>query len=143
MAALKPGPAGPEVTPYQVQAREQALREKPPTASDRAFPRLVLGEAQHPKVFGPIAGPALSFEDRLALCEAIVVDPGNAIIPPRFLDWRKTKAAHDLGDGRFAVVLTNDFVIAVGPEAPASEAEAEGDEPAADVETKGKKGRKS
>lgn len=113
------------MTPYQVAAREQALREKPPTASDRAFPPLTLGEAKHPKVFGPIAGPALSFEDRLALCNATVVDPGNAIIPPRVLDWRKTRAAHDLGDGRFAVVLTNDFVIELVPEAPPADAEAD------------------
>ena len=37
------------------------------------------------------------------------------------LDWRKTRAAHDLGDGRFAIVLTNDFVIEAVPATPAVE----------------------
>lgn len=121
MAAQKTGPAAPEVTPLAIQEREKALRTNPPKPSDRAFPALIIGATKHPKVFGEIKGEALSYEDRLALCAAVIVDAGDAIIPPKALDWRKTRAAHDLGDGRFAIVLTNDFVIEAVPSAPAVE----------------------
>lgn len=122
MAAQKSGPAAPEVTPLAIQSRERELRENPPTSSGRSFPPLAPQAPKHPKVFGAIKGEALSYEDRLALCEAVIVAPGDGeLIPPRALDWRKTRAAHDLGDGRFAIVLTNDFVIEAVPTAPAVE----------------------
>ncbi len=104
----------------EVQAREKALREQPPAPSARAFPKLTLQSPKHPKVFGPINGPALSYEDRLALCGAVIADPGDGeMMPPKPLDWRKTRAAHELANGRFAIVLTNDFVIEAIPDAPA------------------------
>lgn len=145
MAAQKSGPAAPEVTPMEIQAREKALREKPPASSGRTFPKLTAQAPKHPKVFGGIDGAPLSYEDRIALCDAVVVAPGDGeLIPPRALDWRKTRAAHDLGDGRFAVVLTNDFVIELVPEAPAPEVEQDdATDPEAEPEAKGKKGRKS
>ena len=98
--------------PAAIQEREKALRTNPPKPSDRAFPALIIARDEAPEGVPARWRARRSYEDRLALCAAVIVDPGDAIIPPSCARQRKTRAAHgDLGDRRFAIVLTNDFVI--------------------------------